>query len=136
MRTVGRSWPSFSGDQQKRFEAAFADLLRETYLEKLNSYSGETVDYLKELPSKDGSRVEIQTTIRFKDQPVAVNYRMIKKDRWVVYDVVIEGVSMVQNYRTQFNDLLAKGEPEALISLVQTKAQDMKEYNRKQQLER
>ena len=55
---------------------------------------------------------------------------MLEKARWVVYDVVIEGVSLVQNYRTQFNELLQKGDAEALIAKVNSRAQELREQNK------
>ncbi|MDL2216801.1 ABC transporter substrate-binding protein [Desulfovibrio sp. OttesenSCG-928-M14] len=124
MRTVGPGWKNFSADQKKRFIDAFEDLLRERYLSSLEGYSGETVAYTGEIASTKGDRVEIQTTVNFKDKPALVAYRMLKKQRWMVYDVIIEGVSMVQNYRTQFQDMLAKGDAEALIRAVRTKADE------------
>ena len=57
---------------------------------------------------------------------------MLNKGRWVVYDVIIEGVSLVQNYRTQFNELLQKGDAEALIAKVKTRAQELREQNKTQ----
>ena len=133
MRTVGPGWKNFSDDQKSRFTLAFEDLLRETYLEKLQGYSGETVNYLGETASKDGKRVEIQTSIDIKNKAVPVSYRMLEKEHWVVYDVIIEGVSMVQNYRSQFQELLSKGDAEALITLVAEKAREMEAQNRQQQ---
>lgn len=132
MRTVGPNWKIFSDDQKKRFTLAFEDLLRETYLEKLQGYNGEAVNYTGENASKDGERVEIQTSIDIKNKAVPVSYRMLEKNHWVVYDVIIEGVSMVQNYRSQFQDLLSKGDAEALITLVESKAREMEDQNKQQ----
>jgi phospholipid transport system substrate-binding protein len=132
MRTVGPTWRSFSDDQKTRFQAAFTNLLRESYLEKLNGYNGETVTYLGENSSSDGKRAEIQTSVDVMGKPVPVAYRMIRKNDWVVYDMIIEGVSMVQNYRTQFQDLLSRGSIEQLIQLVDGKASEVREINRRQ----
>ncbi|MDR0339597.1 MAG: ABC transporter substrate-binding protein [Desulfovibrio sp.] len=132
MRTVGPAWKNFSADQKKRFIDAFGDLLRERYLGSLDGYSGETVSYLGETSSTKGDRVEVQTNIIVDNKPVPVNYRMLKKDRWLVYDVIIEGVSMVQNYRSQFQTVLDKGDAEQLISLVRDKAAETRaEQNKK-----
>ncbi len=134
MRTVGPNWKNFTDDQRTRFQSAFEDLLRETYLEKLNGYNGETVVFQGETASTDGKRVEIQTSVDIRGKAVPVSYRMLQKSDWVVYDVIIEGVSMVQNYRSQFQDLLNKGDAEGLITLVAAKAKDMEALNRKQDL--
>lgn len=133
-RTVGRGWRNFTPDQRSRFQEAFMDLLREVYLEKLTGYNGERVTFLGENPTANGKGVEIHTTVMVKDKPVPVSYRMLKKDRWVVYDVVIEGsISMAENYNSQFRDLLARGDAESLIRQVEQKALEMKEFNRKEQ---
>lgn len=110
-RTVGVNWPSFTPDQQDRFADAFASLLRATYLEKFDGYNGEQVLFTGELVSGKGDKVEVQTTVVVKDKQVPVAYRMLqnRQQHWVVYDVIIEGVSMVKNYRTQFQDLLEIG---------------------------
>ncbi|MDL2279384.1 ABC transporter substrate-binding protein [Desulfovibrio sp. OttesenSCG-928-G11] len=132
MRTVGMGWKNFSADQKKRFIDAFEDLLRERYLSSLEGYSGESVTYTGEVASSKGDKVEIQTTVNFKDKPALVAYRMLKKDRWMVYDVIIEGVSMVQNYRTQFQGLLEKGDAEGLIRAVRGKADETRNTKNKE----
>ncbi len=131
-RTVGPNWKNFSNDQKKRFTEAFTTLLRESYLEKLDGYNGETVSYTGETSSKAGDKVEISTTVNIKGKPVPVAYRMLKKSHWVVYDVLIEGVSMVQNYRSQFQDLLAREDAEQLIKQVQAKALAVRANNKTQ----
>ena len=130
MRSVGPEWKNFSPDQKNRFTAAFETLLRETYLEKLDGYNGEQVNYSGEL-DLGKNRVEIQTTVNIKNKPVPVSYRMIQKGNWVVYDVVIEGVSMVANYRSQFQSVLARDGAEKLIELVRVKADEARKLNRK-----
>lgn len=133
MRTVGPEWKNLNPDQKQRFTAAFETLLRESYLEKLDGYNGEQVSYLGETSSAKGDRVEIQTSVNIKNKPVPVNYRMLKKGRWVVYDVIIEGVSMVQNYRSQFQSILAQNGPEKLIEQVRIKAEEARAHNKKPQ---
>ena len=134
MRTVGPQWKTLTPDQQKRFIDVFTTLLRETYLEKLDGYDGETVSYTGETSSTKGDKVEVQTIVNMRKKPVPVAYRMLKKDTWRVYDVIIEGVSMVQNYRTQFQDMLSKGDPEALIRQVGVKAEEVRATNKKSQM--
>lgn len=131
-RTVGRNWKNFTGPQQESFINAFAQLLRATYIDKVEGYNGEEVKYLGETVGSKGDKVEVTTAISLKtqDAPIKVSYRMLQKDRWVVYDVIIEGVSLVQNYRTQFNELLQKGDPDALIAKVNARAQELREQNR------
>ncbi len=124
MRSVGPEWQNFTPEQRQRFSSAFETLLRVNYLEKLDGYNGERVSFLGESSSSKGDKVEIKTSVDIKGKPVPVNYRMLKQGRWMVYDVIIEGVSMVQNYRSQFQSILAQGGAEKLIEQVRAKAEE------------
>ena len=124
-RTVGPQWRQFTPDQKKRFQTAFTDLLRNTYIDTLDSYNGEQIQFTGEVSSNNGTRVEIQMNFLGQNKTYPVAFRMlVKNDRWVVYDVIIEGISMIKNYRDQFRDILGKGNPEELIKRVQAKAQE------------
>ncbi len=126
-RTVGRSWQSFSAEQKARFDEAFANLLLITYLDKIQGYNGEQVAYLGELLSSKNDRAEVETIVTLADKTqVPVSYRMmLKDDRWVVYDVIIENVSLIKNYRSQFQDVLTRGTPEQLIEKVENRAREL-----------
>lgn len=124
-RTVGPKWNTFSGAEKSAFKDAFQDLLRERYVGALEGYSGETVTYLREAAvGGDGDKVQIDTQVLVKGKPVPMNYKMIKKGDWVVYDINIEGVSLVQNYRSQFLSVLQRGSAQELIDLVRKKADE------------
>ncbi len=116
-RTVGQRWQSFSVEQRSAFTKAFADLLFSTYLDRIDGYSGERIAYTGEVSNKAQSRVEVRTLVTIQgNRTVPVAYRMlVKNDKWYVYDVIIEGISLVKNYRTQFGDILTKESPEVLI---------------------
>ncbi|MBD5557319.1 MAG: ABC transporter substrate-binding protein [Desulfovibrio sp.] len=126
-RTVGPRWRSFTPEQKKRFSDAFAELLLNTYLNKVTGYNGENVAYVGEMASPDGKRVEVRTVITMKDgRKIPVNYRMLPKDgSWRVYDVIIENISLVKNYRTQFHDILNSATPDQLIERVLEKAHEV-----------
>ena len=126
-RTVGKNWPAFSAEQKKRFDDAFANLLLITYLDKIQGYNGEKIAYTGEALSSKGDRAEIQTVVTLSDgKPVPVAYRMMMKNgRWVVYDVLIENVSLIKNYRSQFQDVLTRGTPEQLIEKVEARAHEL-----------
>jgi phospholipid transport system substrate-binding protein len=128
-RTVGPRWASFTPEQRRQFTEAFESLLKATYLDRVDGYNGEKVAYLGEQVSAKGDRVEVRTTLSMKgNKVVPVNYRMLPKDgNWVVYDVIIENISLVMNYRTQFQELLLKGSPEALISRILEQARKTRE---------
>lgn len=128
VRTVGPKWQTFSPDQKSRFEKAFASLLRATYIEKLEGYSGEKVDFTNEIASSKGDKAEVQSTLQTKDNKVIpVAYRLLDKNgEWKVYDVRIENISLIENYRGQFKDILLKGDAEGLIRQVEEKALEMR----------
>lgn len=132
-RTVGPRWRSFSPEQKKRFSDAFAELLLNTYLNKVTGYNGEQVAYVGETAAPDGKRVEVQTVITMKDgKKTPVNYRMLPKDgSWRVYDVIIENISLVKNYRTQFQGILNTATPDQLTAKVLEKANEVREQQSK-----
>ena len=128
-RTVGPRWQTFSPVQQQQFSDAFADLLMNTYLSKIDGYNGEQVVYTGEVTSPKGDRTEVRTVITMKDsKKVPVAYRMLPKNgTWLVYDVLIENISLVKNYRTQFQEMLSSGSADQLIAKVKAKAQEVRQ---------
>ena len=128
MRTVGARWKTFTPAQQQSFSEAFANLLIPTYVNKIDGYNGEQVVYLSEVSSSDGSKVEIRTEVALKDgRKIPVFYRMLHKNgKWWVYDVLVENLSLVKNYRTQFQDILTTGTPDELIRRINEKAQEVR----------
>lgn len=126
-RTVGPRWQSFNAQEKKRFSDAFANLLFNTYLNKITGYNGEQIQYSGERVQENPPRVEVRTVITMKDgKKTPVSYRMMPKDgAWRVYDVVIENMSLVKNYLTQFHDILRTATPDQLIQRVQQKAREV-----------
>lgn len=135
MRTVGARWKSFTAEQQNTFSNAFADLLIITYIDKIDGYNGEQIVYLGERSGQEGQRVEVQTQLTLKDgKKIPVSYRMLPKNNtWKVYDVIIENLSLVKNYRTQFQDILNTATADQLIARVNAKAKEVREQNAKKQ---
>ena len=121
-RTLGRNWKKFNDAQKKEFTDLFSSLLEGVYADRLLAYSDEKVVFEKETELKKG-RVEVASHIATSDgKKIPLNYRMIQKDgKWGVYDVVIEGVSMVKNYRSQFREILSKKQPEDLLETLRKK---------------
>jgi len=120
-RTVGVHWKSFSPDEQAQFTTAFVKLLERTYLRRMESYPNAQVVYLSESPLGD-NQAEVATKV-IAEREIPIVYRFIKKEDWKVYDVVIEGVSLVQNYRNQFNQILATQSPAQLIARIESMGQ-------------
>jgi len=120
-RTLGPDWKKLNAGQQKEFVDLYSDLLEDTYASKLLSYTNEKVHYGKERNLTERT-VEVETTIVTKKADIPVNYRLIPKGSdWKVYDVVIEGVSLINNYRSQFREILANKSPDALIDHLRKK---------------
>ena len=121
-RTLGRDWKKMSAAQQKEFVKLFKQLLQGVYADRLLEYSDQKVIFDKEITLKKG-RAEVQSYLQTSDgKKIPLFYRLTDKGgSWKVYDVVIEGVSMVKNYRTQFRDILAKDSPDKLLEILRDK---------------
>jgi phospholipid transport system substrate-binding protein len=121
-RTLGREWSKFNPQQQNEFVKLFGDLLEKTYADRLLSYSNEKVVFEKESTLRE-DQVEVTSNIITGDgKKIPLDYRLIKKEgNWRVYDVIIEGISLVKNYRDQFRDILAKDSPEEVLKMLRDK---------------
>ncbi len=126
-RSLGRYWNQRTPAEQRQFVDLFATLLENSYAGKIESYNNEKILYLKE--NIEGNYGEVRSKIITpKQDEYSLDYRLLKEPngRWMVYDVVIEGVSLVANYRTQFNKIItAQGYPE-LIKKLQAKSNEIK----------
>jgi len=120
-RSLGSEWRRRSPEEQKEFVKLFTGLLERTYLDNIESYNGEKFQYLKE--QEDNNHAQVDTKIiDNKGQEVSVNYRLHKVNGdWKVYDVVIAEISLVNNYRSQFNRVLAKSSYEELVNRMKGK---------------
>lgn len=128
--TVGVAWRSFTPDQKKRFTDAFASLLRAQYVEKLDGYDGQKVEYLGEVPNARGNRIVVQTRLQLKDKIIPVSYGMVAEgNEWKIFDVTIEEMSLVLTYRNQFKEVAATHDADALIALVESKAAQIRKDN-------
>ena len=129
-RTLGQHWRSFTEAERADFTQAFACLLFSTYLNHIDGYNGESVRFVSERVSSTHRRVEIATEITMSDGKILpISYRMMFKEEaagavWVVYDVFVEGISLVNNYRTQFQEVLMKSSPAQLIESVRARASE------------
>lgn len=120
-RTLGSNWNKFDGEQRREFVRLYTNLLEDAYIDKITAYTDEKVDFTKEIPL-GANTVEVQSEVTTKTAKVPIYYRVIKKDGgWKVYDVVIEGVSLITNYRTQFREILANKPPESLLETLRKK---------------
>jgi len=115
-RSLGPHWTARTPQEKEEFTRLFSDLLDRSYVSKIDLYQGEKVKYVGETVT--GPEAVVKTTIATKSgTEIPIDYRMHLKDaQWRVYDVIIEGVSLVSNYRTQFNKIV---QTESYVSLVQ-----------------
>jgi len=124
-RTLARNWKVFSSQQQTEFTEVFGDFLTANYLKKIQSgFEGEKVVYLDYEKISD-TKAFVETKILRESVDIPVNYSMlISNNTWRIYDVKIEGVSLMKNYRVQFNNILHKESPDQLIETLRKKIQD------------
>jgi phospholipid transport system substrate-binding protein len=120
-RSLARHWAQRTDEEKKEFIRLFGDLLERTYMEKIESYSGEKVQYEGDTLEGDYAVVRVKIVTR-KNVDIPVEYRLQKKgNNWLVYDVSIEGVSLVNNYRTQFNSIIVGSSYADLVKRLKAK---------------
>jgi phospholipid transport system substrate-binding protein len=125
-RSLATHWKERSPAEQKEFVKLFETLLENSYASKIESYDREKIVYDKE--SSDGGYAEVRSrVITPKRDEYALDYRLINEGgRWMVYDVVIEGVSLVSNYRSQFNKIITGQGYKELIRKLRAKSEEIK----------
>lgn len=116
-RALARHWKKQAPKEQDEFINLFSDLLQNTYISKIEKYTDEKVNYDKEVIKKKGKYSIVKTSILSKDITIPIDYKLIRKgNEWMVYDVLVEGVSIISNYRSQYNRILSK---ESFAGLIQ-----------------
>lgn len=120
-RSLGRYWQPLSEPQRNEFVGLFADLLERSYISKIELYGGEKIVYIGE--RVEGDLATVSTKIITKNgTEVPVDYRLFRKsENWMIYDVNIEGISLVANYRTQFNKIIQTSGYNTLVDRMKTK---------------
>jgi phospholipid transport system substrate-binding protein len=120
-RTLARNWSKFSPEQQNEFIALYESILEDAYSNKIMAYTDEKIIFSKEVPLTEKT-VEVHSVVMRKNDEISIYYRVILKDgAWRVYDVVVEGVSLINNYRSQFREILANKPPESLLETLRKK---------------
>ena len=121
-RALAIHWRKRTPEERKEFTTLFRDLLKRTYSDKLDLYAGESIIYDSE--KIEGTRAVVKTRMinKKKGEEATVEYRLIKKgDQWLGYDLVIEGISAVNNYRVQFNEVITNSSYENLIKKMKNR---------------
>ncbi len=130
-RSLARHWQPRTAAERDEFVKLFSDLLERSYISKIELYGGEKIVYVNDIT--EGDQALVRTKIITKGgAEVPVEYRMLKKgERWLVYDVVIEGVSLVANYRTQFNKIIQTSSYAELVKKMKVKQDELIEATSK-----
>lgn len=119
-RTLPSQWKGLSSKQQQEFVTLFQQFLAHSYAGNVDGYSGEQVEYLKE--RERGKFAEVQTKVLSPKVQIPLDYRLLKKNgEWRVYDVVIDGVSLMKNYRGQFSRIISSSSFEKLLDKLRSK---------------
>ena len=124
-RALGRHWRDLSADQQQEFVGLFSDLLERSYVGKIESAgAGSKVEYTRETVDEDGFASVLSVITSRLDSQIEVEYRLLQRNGntpWEVYDVVIEGVSLINNYRSQFNNIIHRTSYDGLVNQLRLK---------------
>jgi phospholipid transport system substrate-binding protein len=123
-RALGPHWQKVSPAEREEFVQVFADLLERTYISKIDLYGGEKLQYTAE--TVDGDRAVVRAKVVTKQgTEVPVEARMLKgPDRWLIYDIAIENISLINNYRAQFDQIIRKQSFAELLNRLKTKRDD------------
>ncbi|MCX8118138.1 MAG: ABC transporter substrate-binding protein [Desulfobacterota bacterium] len=120
-RTLARHWTARTPEERQEFIRLFKDLLERVYMDKVEGYSWNRILYEGEQIEGNFATVRVKI-FTSKDQTLQVDYRMRKRDgQWLVYDFIVEGVGLVNNYRTQFNDIIVKSSYQELVRRLKSK---------------
>jgi len=126
MRSLAKNWDARSGQERQEFIALFKSLLENSYANKLEAYRDEKINYLDEIIK--GEYALIKTEVVRRSSTIGVDYKLINENgNWKVYDFVIEGVSMVRNYRSQFTKIIRRDSYEVLVQKLTDKINELED---------
>jgi phospholipid transport system substrate-binding protein len=125
-RSLARHWKERTPAEKSEFVSIFSDLLISSYLSKIETYTDEKVTFNKEVIKGKGKYGVVSTTILARDVDIPIDYKVIrKKDKWWVYDVVVEGVSFISTYRSQYNKIIVKQSYAKLVERMKKKLDEV-----------
>jgi phospholipid transport system substrate-binding protein len=124
-RTLPTRWKTLTEDEQKEFVELFQSFLSASYADKIEGYSGEQVQYLAE--RLEGDYAEVRTKLVSEKTEIPIDYRLMSKSEdWYVYDVIADGVSLVKNYRSQFDKIIRESGYPELVEDLRRKSKEAK----------
>ncbi|MGD9158225.1 MAG: ABC transporter substrate-binding protein [Desulfobacteraceae bacterium] len=125
-RALGRHWRKLGKEEKSEFITLFGQLIERTYMDKTRQYSGQQMNYISEEMEEKYGIVNAEVAMK-NEANIAIQFRVLKKNEtWFVYDVYVEGVSLVNNYRVQFNKIMTKSGYGELVSKLKTKLDEKK----------
>ncbi len=123
--TLSTNWRKASSVEQQRFVALFSELLEETYLRRIDAYSDEEVSYVQE--AVRDKRAVVDTIIRSKTADIPVSYKLVlRSDGWRVYDVVVEEISLISNFRSSYREIVQKEGISGLLAKMEEKIRELR----------
>ena len=123
-RTLATNWKKASNEQKQEFVQLFSKLIENTYIGRVESYTDEKVDFPGE--KVKGKKAVVETLILTANADIPVNYKVYQKSgEWRVYDVIIEGISLISNYRSSYQEIVKKDGVDGLIMKMKTKVKEL-----------
>jgi len=123
-RTLATNWKKTTDEEKEKFVELFSQLIENSYVGKIESYTNERVDYPGEKVS--GRKAVVETLIITSSADIPVDYRLYQKgDQWLVYDVIIEGVSLINNYRSSYQEIMKKEGFDGLLAKMRAKIDEL-----------
>ncbi len=123
-RTLATNWKKASDAEKQEFTDLFSQLIQSSYVGKLEAYTNETVEYVTE--KVKGRKALVETVIKTASADIPLNYKMYSKDgNWLVYDVIIEGVSLISNYRSSYQTIVKKEGFDGLMAKMKAKIEEL-----------
>ena len=124
-RTLATNWKKASDAEKQEFTDLFKQLIQSSYVGKLEAYTNETVEYVAE--KAKGRKAVVETLIKTASADIPLNYKMYSKDgNWLVYDVIIEGVSLISNYRSSYQTIVKQEGFDGLMAKMKAKIEELK----------
>lgn len=125
-RALGRHWKNLNKNEKEEFIPLFGQLIERTYMDKTRQYSGQQMNFISEETDEKYGVVDAEVILK-NETNIPIQFRVIKRnEKWFIYDVYVESVSLVNNYRVQFNDILTKSGYGELIKRLKTKLNEGK----------
>jgi phospholipid transport system substrate-binding protein len=123
-RTLAVNWKKASTEEQRQFVDLFAELIQDSYIGRIEAYTNETVKYPGEKIAKN--RAVVDTLIVTSSAEIPVSYKLYRKGgRWLVYDVTVEGVSLISNYRTSYHEIVKREGFAGLLARMEEKIREL-----------